>query len=40
MQDFYKALDYALQSGPLFDLNEDSYFVKAMISTSFYLHSK
>lgn len=40
MQDFYKALDYALKSGPLFDLNEDSYFVKAMISSSLSLHSR
>ena len=32
MQEFYDSLNYALESGPYFDLNEDSTYVHAMIS--------
>lgn len=33
MQEFYDSLNYALESGPYFDLTEDSTYVRAMIST-------
>ena len=39
MQDYYNSLNYALQSGPLFNLDEDSFYVKAMISKSIFLIS-
>lgn len=35
MQDYYNSLTYALQSGPLFNLDEDSFYIKAMISRMF-----
>jgi hypothetical protein len=35
MQDYNNALVYALNSGPLFNLNENSYYVRAMISIWF-----